>query len=437
LDFALDNVLSRPTANMVRHVRLMLGREALVADLTADNLERLYRHATEAADLSAAQTDAITQHFRRAWRAAIAQGILPDDPAAGKNMPIGSKPGSGRHSGFSRPGSGRHRVQLSDAEGTAWHVCLKQYFPRSTRITHPDTREHYEFALRELRKVLGREPLLEDLTDDNCIAAMNRMRDRGCAAETTNGVAAKLRALMTWLAKRRLIPEFPTFQNFKEPKRIPRAWTREQLDTLLVYCGKVRGQPIGGAPAAAWWTALHLLIWDCGARIGETLAIRKEWLDWQTGDLLIPAEYRKGQEADASYRLHADTLAALRRIQDNGSDLLFGGVEAGGSLYYRYERLLRDAGLEHDRKSKFHRLRRSVASHLQANGHSACDVLGHSTPQVTRDSYLDPRIVGATRPSEVLFRPGAGKDCNTVLQTVSAKDRPTVGQTAELAEAWL
>jgi hypothetical protein len=98
------------------------------------------------------------------------------------------------------------------------------------------------------------------------------------------------------------------------------------------------------------------------------------------------------------------------------------------ALYTGYRRLLKLAGLPVEPRAAFHKMRRSVASHLQANGHSACDVLGHSTPQVTRDSYLDPRIVGATRPSEVLFRPGQ----QSVHRARVAQPAP-----AELAESWL
>jgi hypothetical protein len=50
-------------------------------------------------------------------------------------------------------------------------------------------------------------------------------------------------------------------------------------------------------------------------------------------------------------------------------------------------------------------MRRSVASHLQAAGIDACTALGHSSPEVTRKSYLDPRIVVTAKTCDVLFDP--------------------------------
>jgi integrase len=230
------------------------------------------------------------------------------------------------------------------------------------------------------------------------------MRHRGSAPETINGQTGKLRSLWTWLAKKRIVEQFPTLGNVKEPKRVPQAWTQEELGILLAACQRATGM-VGRVKASDWWVALHLLIWDTSERIGAVLAIRKDWLNWQTGGLLIPAECRKGQERDMAYGLHEETLVALARIRDSGSDLLFGVVTVAW-LYYRYKRLRKAAGLPTDRKSAFHRIRRSVASHLHALGHNATDALGHASTDVTRRSYLDPKIAGAVRPADVLFRPG-------------------------------
>ena len=52
----------------------------------------------------------------------------------------------------------------------------------------------------------------------------------------------------------------------------------------------------------------------------------------------------------------------------------------------------------------FHQIRRSVASHLQAAGVDASNVLQHSSPRVTRESYLDPGICAQVKPADVLFR---------------------------------
>jgi hypothetical protein len=49
-----------------------------------------------------------------------------------------------------------------------------------------------------------------------------------------------------------------------------------------------------------------------------------------------------------------------------------------------------------------------VASHAEAAGMNATELLHHSTRKVTL-AYLDPRIVKRPQAADVLFRPGKGE----------------------------
>jgi integrase len=177
----------------------------------------------------------------------------------------------------------------------------------------------------------------------------------------------------------------------------------------MAACRSMTGWMGNGVRRSAWWTALHLVLWDTGERIGAVLTIRWEWVNWQTGDMLIPAEFRKGQTQDMEYRLHATTLEWLQAIQPLHETLVFGEAEMA-TIYRAYKYLRQKAGVASDSKSAFHRMRRSVASHLHALGHNATDALKHSSEAITRGSYLDPAIAGAVRPSEVLFRPEGSQE---------------------------
>ena len=48
-------------------------------------------------------------------------------------------------------------------------------------------------------------------------------------------------------------------------------------------------------------------------------------------------------------------------------------------------------------------MRRSFASHLEAAGGNATDALQHSSRRVTKESYLDERIVKSEAPNRLLF----------------------------------
>jgi len=95
----------------------------------------------------------------------------------------------------------------------------------------------------------------------------------------------------------------------------------------------------------------------------------------------------------------------LERMRAVGHKLLWPWPFSEAQLYKSYNRILRRAGLDTGRKSKFHKLRRTTATYLQARGIDAGLVLGHSDPRVTRDSYLDLSQIVQRRVCDVLPRP--------------------------------
>jgi integrase len=372
------------------YLQQILGRTPLVADLTAATLAQLREWLT-LHRYSASTISCSGNHLLTLWRYAAVKGIVPIDAEhQAKRTQLRSPNGE--------------PIVLDEDEGTLWHYCLKSYFPTNLRIRSDATVRQYRYAVGDFKLYLGHDPTAADLTDDNLAAMAKFMLTRNRTPRTVNERLSRIKTLWTFMARRDRSMNFPTVQRMKSPKRLPRAWTRTEIDKLYGACGRMPGR-VGELPAADWWAAILAVVWDTGERIGAVLACRWEWLDWSTGDLRIPAESRKGCERDMAYRLHRDTLLALRKIQGPG-ELIFPWPYSQGSLYDGFRRLLKLAGLKIEPRAAFHKIRRSVASHLQAGGYSACEALGHSTAQVTKDSYLDPRIVGAVRPSEVLFRPG-------------------------------
>lgn len=307
---------------------------------------------------------------------------------------------------------------LSDQPGTLWHLCLTRYFPTSVTIRSEKTRSHYRGAMSDLKEAVGHDPTLSDLNDEAFGKMMAMLAARGLSAHSVNERRNKLRALWEWCARKKLVDEFPTIARMKAPRRIPRAWTIEQIRRLMAACRKEPGELLPGVLAADWWMALGFLQWDTAERIGALLACQWDWLDTESATLLIPAEARKGQDSDALFMLGPSTMAALARLKPAGQELILPWPQSQATFYSRYGDILLRAGLPTDRKSKTHRMRKSVASHLQARGHDAAMALGHSTPQVTRDSYLDPSIVG--KPA-----------LTSVLPSLADCDPPRIGQRPE------
>lgn len=339
-------------------------------------------------------------------------------------------------------------------EGSLWWYCRKRFFPGNLAIRHPHTKLQYKLAIDNFQEFLGRTATPADLSDDNIVGMMKMladrqdMRGRKMANTTINGRRDRLRSLWEWMARKKITEQFPTVGSLPEPKRLPKAWTQEQLAMLFDGCRASRGL-ITGVPASLWWESLHLVGWDTAERIGALLAARWEHLDIDRRVLTLPAEIRKGGQFDASYTLHVDTVALLLRMKEPQRDLIWPWPLCLTAFHLHYRDLLQRSGLPHERGVGFHKMRRSVASHLHAGGHNASEALGHSSSHVTKGSYLDPSIAGTTNPARLLFRPANEQKPVEALTTIGrgkaaplapvapAKSAQPVEWFDDMPEAWL
>ena len=100
----------------------------------------------------------------------------------------------------------------------------------------------------------------------------------------------------------------------------------------------------------------------------------------------------------------------MGRLASRTVSLIFPWPYCPSMLWLRYKKIIRRAGLPTGRKRAFHCMRKSAASHFEAAGGNATELLGHSDRRVTL-SYLSPTIVKPQQSSALLFSPtGRGKD---------------------------
>lgn len=282
----------------------------------------------------------------------------------------------------------------------------QQYLPLRLRGKSKETARLHRHTIRAFGKYLGRTPTLADLTDTLVSGLMHWGRERGLAAPSVNKWRNHLCALWRFACRKGLVKEWPDVEPDPEPEIIPRAWMPAEFDQVLAACRSRQGW-IAGIRADLWWTAIHLLIYDTSERIG---AVRR--LEWQDLDIdgrwvTFQAENRKGGRKASMYRIDPETVEALKLIQSPQRAVVFPWDRCYSYLWTKYKAVLKDAGLPHDRRSKFHRIRRTTASLYEANGGDATELLGHSSRRVTR-SYLDPRIVKAPQAIDRLPRPSHG-----------------------------
>lgn len=261
-------------------------------------------------------------------------------------------------------------------------------------------RHQYKVSVSRFAKQLGRTPLVDDLTDTNVAALMQGMLDRGRSPATCNKARDHLTALWRFASRHRMIDTWPEVKALPEPERIPIAWTVAELDTLLSHIATLEGT-VGGTPAADWWTSLILVLWDTGERIGAVLKLTWGDVRLATGAVVFRAETRKGRTRDRMHYLHPDTVTAIRRLAHHPR--LFHWDRSYTLIWRRFGRLLTMAGLPADRRSKFHRIRKTAASYYKLNGGNPTELLDHASPKTTK-VYLDPTIVGQRPAHELLPR---------------------------------
>jgi integrase len=279
----------------------------------------------------------------------------------------------------------------------------RDYFePLFLRSRSENTRRLYRTSIRTFSKYLQRPARLEDLNDLTVNRFLDYYRRIPRSPYSANKERSNLLAIWRFACRKRFLEEWPDVMPDVEPDRIPQAWTADQIARLLATCERLPGR-VGQIPASTWWRTLHLVCWDTGERIGAVRDLEWHHVDLVARYVLVPAELRKGKRRDRLYRLAEDTTHALQSMPRTTDSYVFPWPYCRTYLWYRYDRLLTAAGLPHDRHSKFHRIRRTVATYYEAAGGNATELLGHSTRSVTL-AYLDPRILPPQHAADLLFR---------------------------------
>lgn len=223
-------------------------------------------------------------------------------------------------------------------------------------------------------------------------ASLTKYRDarlrEGRSPATVRGELNKLLAYARWHGIE------PVVKLPRNVHRAPVAWSRFQIAKLFRTARRTK-RVVYGIPGNIFWPALLGTAYDSGERIGAVCLTTWNRIDWESSSILYLAEIRKGGYRDAVGSLSKETLKSLAKLREFDhnvaeEDLIF-GLGCKSTLWKAYARLLADAGLPCDRRSKFHRLRRTHATEIHFAGGDATAALGHSSDAITRASYIDPR----------------------------------------------
>ena len=271
------------------------------------------------------------------------------------------------------------------------------YIRKRLRLASPNTLRLYRHSIAAFELTLGRTATTLDFIDDNLDDHMHRLIESGLSIASANKDYAQLTAMWRFANRNRLVETWPNVQPYPEPERVPLGWLPQELDALFAAIKNENGN-IFSAPACLWWETLILVLLDTGERIG---AVRKLTRTNVHGEcLLVPASCRKGKTRDKLFQLSASTMEKLKALMmSHRRDELFPWDRSETYIYNRYKKILARAGLAADSRSKFHRLRRTVASAVKNQGGDPTAAMDHANAKTTK-RYLDPRIVGETSTSQ-------------------------------------
>lgn len=276
---------------------------------------------------------------------------------------------------------------------------FEKYARKRLRGKSENTLRLYRHTIRNFGKTLGREPTINDLDGDTVEEHLWRVVKRGRSPATANKDRSQIIALWRWAAEQGLVKTFPSVQAIPEPEQVPLGWMPWEVEALLVSAAR-ETVAVGEVRGSIWWQAMLRVILDTGERIGAVRQLPRTAL--QSGYLLIAADTRKGKTRDKLHQLERDTVEAIERLLGKHTEPnLFPWPYCETYLYNRFNAILDRAGLPTDRKSKFHRIRKTVASAVARAGGDPTKAMDHASPKTTR-KYLDPRIVGGVDVSKIV-----------------------------------
>ena len=140
--------------------------------------------------------------------------------------------------------------------------------------------------------------------------------------------------------------------------------------------------------------AIVLLLQDTGARIGETLMLEVEDIDFKHRMILMKhTKARQERYIYFSQQLSRELRQYIKyKDRHTSSKLLFPTKKGTNLTVHSFEKQLKQAGEKVQLSVHPHQLRNNFARHFLLNGgdiYTLSRILGHSSVTVTEQSYLD------------------------------------------------
>jgi integrase len=213
-------------------------------------------------------------------------------------------------------------------------------------------------------------------------------------------IKAALRVAHEW----GYLPEVPKIRMVKEPQKLPTYVTPEHFDLIYTKACDLAKFPQNHGqhytPADRWRT-LVVTAYMTGLRVGEILAVRREDLKLETGELITRWDNTK-TDRDEVVPLHPVVVEHIRRIVGDGQ-LVFPWCHDPRTLWVEFTRIQLVAGIhlpcpdKHEHTPSchvygFHDFRRPFATVNAPRLKSEVlqRLMRHKSYQTTQKHYINP-----------------------------------------------
>lgn len=305
-----------------------------------------------------------------------------------------------------------------DIEGSLYRFWRDVYVPKRMIGASSGSIDAIRYGVVRFSKFLGRPAMLTDLTDDNISELMAWIINvAGLSVASANGSRAHLLSLWRYAHKRKLVESLPSdCDKLKELKKLPSAWTMEELGQILASA-KQQQTPRTGMqyPPGLFFQAMILVAYDTGLRLRALLGVKRDAWKPERREITAEASVMK-HKVSQTFQVSEQTKEAVElmlrsaKSADASPGLLFPWPVRPDGIHEAYRGILKRAGLySNEKNGSFHKLRRTSATHLTAalGIESACRQLGHSSVEMTK-RYVDPRLTNEHKAADHLPRPEKG-----------------------------
>lgn len=299
--------------------------------------------------------------------------------------------------------SGSRSWAISLRMGQTLHSFLNEVYIPSRLDLSDKSADQCRIAVRLLDRWNGHPVTLKQLSASLILKWLKSMAEAGRASATVNAKRGLILTIWRFAAKKRLAPKVPDLDELpkkRETKRLPEAWSVEEMNRLLEVCSSLTGQcRCNGIDRRKFWSTLILFCYETGCRLTAALSVRVSELDLVNGTVLLRCEAAK-TKIEQRHRL---SPYLIERLKEHLTDreLIWPWSQCHRRLWPYLKKILKLAGLSHDRRSLFHKIRRTTATWSAVHGSVdlARQTLGHTSEKMTIERYIDPRYF---RPQEAI-----------------------------------